>query len=110
MIHQFLTVLWMQSGPGGDFLAAAMAAHAITTHTELADADAWAQDSAAHGFLPLLSGGSICRHPRESLTSRRSRSEAHTSALQSLMRSSSAVFCLHKTNTTSIQMNQISTT
>src|SRR3546814_8094395 len=62
MIHQLLTVLWMQSGPGGDFLAAAMAAHAITTRTELADADAWAQDSAAHGFLPLLSGGSICRH------------------------------------------------
>src|SRR3546814_9504829 len=49
-------------------------------------------------MMPGEDGLSLCRHIRET-----SRSEEHTSELQSLMRISYAVFCLKKTTKNNIQ-------
>src|SRR3546814_10577848 len=61
------------------------------------------QDQSTCKSRPLLFD--VRRYPI-SLTSNKSRSEEHTSELQSLMRISYAVFCLKKKNTNNKKKNQ----
>src|SRR3546814_7813596 len=66
-------------------------------------ADLWARndlDEADATELALEAQHASRRPRRKRLASERSRSEEHTSELQSLMRISSAVFCLKKQQTT----------
>src|SRR3546814_3061978 len=52
-----------------------------------------------NGFAPLAMGGFLVQVWREAVR-KQARSEEHTSELQSLMRTSYAVFCLQKTRPT----------
>src|SRR3546814_6730282 len=58
--------------------------------------------------LALMGMFSVTRTPVDALPDLSDRSEEHTSELQSLMRISYAVFCLKKTNTTTIPQLYIS--